>query len=196
MNRTLYVAGVVYLVLSGVWVYRHRTRASTAPDQPPAQPVHPTAQPGATSGYAWFTAIKQYCNAVEVEVSLRGRPAPATTEGQGYSAACYALGGKIEQARGTIDRLPSGEQPQAANIVFNVAHPVADAGDDRSAGPIMELVVHYIPDHYMALYHAGMSEYALNQSDLARTHLESFLKYYHENDGWTQNAKDVLARLR
>ena len=73
---------------------------------------------------------------------------------------------------------------------------VMDAGDDRSAGPIMELVVHYIPDHYMALYHAGMSEAALGQPALARAHLESFLKYYHENDGWTANARATLARLR
>ena len=60
----------------------------------------------------------------------------------------------------------------------------------------MELVLDYIPSHYMALYHAGMSEYALEQPALARKHLKAFLSYYHENDGWTQNARDVLARLR
>src|SRR5262245_54224573 len=199
MNRTLYFAGIAYLAFSGVWVYTHRPRPRAAvlehPIAPPSSGYRPP-ETRFTSGREWFMGIKQFCNAVEVEVTVRGRPAPATTEGQGYSAACYALGGKIPQARNTIDQLPSSEHAAAANIVFNVAHPVADAGDDRSAGPIMELVVHYIPDHYMALYHAGMSEYALNQPDLARTHLESFLKYYHENDGWTQNAKDVLARLR
>jgi hypothetical protein len=76
-----------------------------------------------------------------------------------------------------------------------VAHPVADAGDDRSAGPIMELVVDYWPNHYMALYHAGMAEYMLGQRDLARHSLQEFLKYYHESDGFTSNARTVLSRL-
>ena len=95
-----------------------------------------------------------------------------------------------------IDRIAVGDRYRAAGIVFDVAHPVADAGDDRSAGPIMELVVDYWPNHYMALYHAGMSEYALEQPALARTHLQAFLSYYNQNDGWTRNARDVLARLR
>jgi hypothetical protein len=106
------------------------------------------------------------------------------------------LAGKIERARWVIDELPVEHRPTAANIVFSVAHPVADAGDDRSAGPIMELVVDYIPDHYMALYHAGMSEYALGQHALARKHLEAFLTYYQQNDGWTGQARAALARMR
>jgi len=189
MHRALFLVGFGYLAISGLWVLRHRAPHGATTAQPAAQ-VH------YSSGQEWFAATKQYCNAVEAALAQRNRPAPATTEGQGYSAACYALGGKIDLARATIDRLPSGARPAAANIVFNVAHPVADAGDDRSAGPIMALVVGYIPDHYMALYHAGMSEYALDQPDLARQHLESFLTYYHQNDGWTRNAQDVLARLR
>jgi len=189
MYRTLLLVAFGYLAISSAWAFRHRTPRA-------AKPEHPAAEVHYSSGQEWFAANKQYCNAVEAELAQRNRPAPATPDGQGYSAACYALGGKIDLARATIDRLPSDARPAAANIVFNVAHPVADAGDDRSAGPIMELVVGYVPDHYMALYHAGMSEYALGQPDLAREHLESFLIYYHENDGWTQNARDVLARLR
>ncbi len=34
------------------------------------------------------------------------------------------------------------------------------------------------------------------QPALARTHLESFLSYYKADDGWSGNARDVLARLR
>jgi hypothetical protein len=59
----------------------------------------------------------------------------------------------------------------------------------------MELVVDYIPDHYMALYHAGMAEYMLGQRDLAKRNLTEFLRFYHENDGWTANAKQVLERI-
>jgi hypothetical protein len=193
MHRTFYLLGFGYLAVCGAVVLGRRTpRAGAAL----AAPAH--VQPGIRygSGQEWFSAIKPFCNAVEVELAQRDRPAPATPDGQGYSAACYALGGKIDSARATIDRLQAEERPGAAGIVFQVAHPVADAGDDRSAGPIMGLVVEYIPDHYMALYHAGMSEYALGQPALARKHLQSFLSYYHADDGWTQNAREVLARLR
>ncbi len=191
MHRPLYLLAFGYLAMCGAVVLRHR-----APRPPAATREQPAALLPYGTAQEWFAAIKPYCNAVEVELAVRDRPAPATLGGRGYSAACYALGGKIDLARATLDRLPTAERAQAAAIVFGVAHPVADAGDDRSAGPIMELVVDYIPNHYMALYHAGMSEYALQQPSLARTHLKAFLSYYHENDGWTQNARDVLARLR
>ncbi len=76
-----------------------------------------------------------------------------------------------------------------------MGHPVADAGDDESAGPIMWLVVEYQPDNYMALYHAGISEYILGHADLARANLERFLTIYHAEDGWRANARTVLERL-
>jgi len=190
MHRPLYLLGFGYLAICGAVVLRHRTGPLSAP-------AHGSVTPsfGGSAG-EWFAAIKPYCNAVEVELVQRQHAAPSTLEGRGLSAACYALGGKIDLARGVIDRLAAADRYQAAGIVFNVAHPVADAGDDRSAGPIMELVVDYWPNHYMALYHAGMSEYALEQPELARKHLTAFLANYKQNDGWTRNARDVLARLR
>jgi hypothetical protein len=193
MHRPLYLVGFGYLAICGLVVLRHRAPSSGAPETTPSH-----AGGGGFGGSAgeWFAAMKPYCNAVEVELAQRQHPPPASLDGQGLSAACYALGGKIDRARGIISELPAGDRYRAAGIVFDVAHPVADAGDDRSAGPIMELVVEFWPNHYMALYHAGMSEYALGQAVLARTHLESFLSYYHENDGWTRNARVVLARLR
>src|ERR1043166_6505599 len=122
-------------------------------------------------------------------------PPPKTVAGAGYQAACYALAGHIDDARRVIDNLAPDERYKATGIVFEVGRPVADAGDDRSAGPIMELVVDYWPNHYMALYHAGMAEYMLGQRELARHNLEEFRKYYHEQDGWTRNAIEVLRRL-
>jgi len=185
MHRTLYLIGTGYLAICAVIVLRHRT--NTVPHVQTAQFDGP--------GSEWFVSMKPFCNAVEVELAHRRHPAPTTLEGRGFSAACFALGGKIDAARRVIDRLPPGERHRAAGIVFEVAHPVADAGDDRSAGPIMELVIEYWPNHYMALYHAGMSEFALGQPRAARTNLEAFLSYYHENDGWTQRARETLARL-
>ncbi len=190
MHRTLYLAGFGYLAICGAVVLRHRALSLGTPGHAPVDVRF------GGSAAEWFSAVKPYCNAVEVELAQRQHPAPETLDGQGLSAACYALGGKVDRARAVIDRLPAHDRARAAGIVFDVAHPVADAGDDRSAGPIMELVVDYWPNHYMALYHAGMSEYALGQPALARRHLKAFLSYYHENDGWTRNARGVLARLR
>jgi hypothetical protein len=57
------------------------------------------------------------------------------------------------------------------------------------------MVVEYWPNHYMALYHAGMSQFILGQPDKARHNLTQFLKYYTGNDGWRQNAIAALEQL-
>jgi hypothetical protein len=191
MNRALYAAGWGYVALCGL-VLATRPGAAPAP-----RGGEPPAPPPAFRGAAgeWFAQVKPFCNAVEVDVRQQQVPPPTGVEGAGYSAACYALAGKIERARQVIDQLDTGDRSTAAGIVFQIGHPVADAGDDQSAGPIMRLVVSYQPQNYMALYHAGMSEYILGQMDLARTHLRQFLDLYKSEDGWRHNALDVLQRL-
>ena len=191
MNRALYAAGWGYVALCGLVLL---TRSGVAPGAHGGESPAPAAPFRGAAG-EWFAQVKPFCNAVEVEVRQQQLPAPATVDGAGYSAACYALAGKIDRAREVIDRLPSSDRSTAAGIVFEIGHPVADAGDDQSAGPIMRLVVSYQPRNYMALYHAGMSEYILGQMDLARTHLTQFLDLYHSADGWRSNALDVLHRL-
>jgi hypothetical protein len=200
MKRAYRYIGWAYVVFCAalVVVMRRPTpaRVELAVAVPRPAPVTPRADPPhVTTGAEWFRQVKPNCNAVEVTVLQRGTPPPQTTEGAGYHAACFALAGKIDDARRIIDSLEPAERNAAAAIVFDVGHPVADAGDDRSAGPIMELVVHYWPTHYMALYHAGMAEYMLGQRDLARHNLEEFLKYYQQNDGWRSNGIEVLRRL-
>src|SRR5438093_9397191 len=191
MNRALYVAGLSYVALCGVVL------ANAGSSLPPARGGEPPspATPYQGSAGSWFSQVKPFCNAVEVEVRQQQSPPPASAEGAGYSAACYALAGKIERARETIDKLGASDRRLAANIVFNVGHPVADAGDDQSAGPIMRLVIQYTPDNYMALYHAGMSEYILGELAFARTHLQAFLEIYRSEDGWRSNAIEVLGRM-
>lgn len=120
---------------------------------------------------------------------------PSDWQGQAYGAACYALAGKIERAQALIDALPKDRQHQAAGIVFDIGHPIADAGDDDSAGPIMSLVERYWPNHYMALYHAGMAKYRLGQYAEAKQHLEDFLEFYDQNDGWTDSAQATLKEM-
>jgi hypothetical protein len=191
MHRPLYLVAIGYLAICGVVVarsYQARARATS-------EPVQTATIDLGSGGDGWWVRMKANCNAVEVELAQRMRPAPATLEGQGYGAACWALAGKIDSARAVIDRLPSGDRYRAAGMVFDIAHPIADAGDDRSAGPIMELVVHYWPNHYMALYHAGMAEYATGEHPLARKNLKAFLSYYQQDDGWTRNARETLAKL-
>jgi hypothetical protein len=191
MNRALEVMGWSYVALCGLVVATHGASGSPLSPRPA---MVPAARFGGAAG-EWFAQVKPFCNAVEVEVRQQQLPAPVGVEGTGFSAACYALAGKIERARAVIDSLGKGDRAQAAGIVFAVGHPVADAGDDQSAGPIMRLVVSYQPDNYMALYHAGMSEYILGQMDFARTHLRKFLDLYHEPDGYRNNAVEVLGRL-
>jgi hypothetical protein len=187
MTRALYAAGWGYVALCGLLV--------AIPQASRPRPSHAPAAPFRGEASGWFASMKPFCNAVEVEVQQQYRPAPEGAQGSGYSAACFALAGKIERARATIDRLPARDRSEAAGIVFAIGHPVADAGDDESAGPIMRLVVEYQPQNYMALYHAGISEHILGHADLARTHLERFLAIYQPEDGWRANAKAVLARL-
>jgi hypothetical protein len=200
MNRFLYFAGFAWIALCGAVVTRAvRDRAvisRPAPYTAPAvAPAPPTVAP-AGSGREWFATMKPYCNPVEVDVRERYTPAPDTPDGAGYAAACFALAGKIDRARSIIENMPSRARGAAANILFEVAHPVADAGDDRASGRMMELVLDYWPDNYMALYHAGMSEYALGQPALARSHLEAFLRMYNAADGFTGAARAALSKIR
>jgi len=196
MNRFLYFAGFAYVALCGAVLARklgvgHSGRAVTVD---PVVAVAPPPVP-ATSGEQWFAAMKPFCNQVEVDVRTRFTPPPATSEGSGFSAACFALAGKIDRARTIIEAMPARDRGAAANVLFNVAHPVADAGDDRASGPMMELVLDYWPNNYMALYHAGMSEYSLGQTALAETHLRAFLGMYNAADGFTGAARAALQKI-
>jgi tetratricopeptide (TPR) repeat protein len=190
MKRPFYILGWVYVAACAWLVVAHaRLRNGVANG---GSSVYAAPTPDAVQ---WFRRMKPYCNSVEVQTVQQQSPPPNTAAGAGYHAACYALAGRIDDARRVIDKLSPDDRYKAAGIVFDVGHPVADAGDDRSAGPIMELVIDYWPNHYMALYHAGMAEYMLGQRDLAKHNLTEFLRLYHENDGWHANGVEVLARL-
>jgi hypothetical protein len=198
MNRALRIAGWGYVAVCALLAAGslHVRRPAPAAGNPAAAAPRPVvAQAGAPQASVWFRRVRPYCNPVEAQVVIRNTPAPPTVDGQGFLAACYALAGRIDDARRVIDALPTASRVTAAGIVFEVGHPVADAGDDRAAGPIMELVIDYWPNHYMALYHAGMAEYMLGQHALARKNLKAFLEIYRAGDGWVTNAREVLARI-
>ena len=195
MPTVIRLLGWAYVALCTAFIgeaVMRRNAITFGPEGTPA--AAPLGAPG-SDALEWFRRVKPYCNAVEITVMQRQSPPPATTDGAGYHAACFALAGRIDDARKVIDALDAGSRVGAVGIVFDVGHPVADAGDDRSAGPIMELVIDYWPNHYMALYHAGMAEYMLGQRALAKKNLEQFLQLYHENDGFRSNGLEVVRRL-
>ncbi|MEZ4586848.1 MAG: hypothetical protein R2909_10640 [Gemmatimonadales bacterium] len=147
MLKLHYAAGFAFLALSGSAVVAASRRAG--------HPVDATSMPDPIADYrgpaaGWFRLVKPYCNTVEAETVIAQHEPPEGLDGLGYAAACFALAGRIERAREYLLRADPAERWQAAGIVFEVGHPVADAGDDRSAGPIMELVVEFWPNHYGA----------------------------------------------
>jgi predicted Ser/Thr protein kinase len=155
----------------------------------------PRDAPRGTAAQRWFAGAKPFCNPVEVSQFMARNPAPPGWDGAGFAAGCWALAGKIDDARGLLERVDQPDRYRAAGIVFELAHPVADAGDDVAAAAIMNLVLESWPNHFQALYHAGMSDFALGNRDRARTHLTEFLRLYATEDGFRRNAKDALARL-
>lgn len=148
-----------------------------------------------TPAQQWFARAKPFCNPVEVAQFMARNPAAPGWDGAGFAAGCWALAGKIEEARTTLAGVSQNDRWRAAGIVFDLAHPVADAGDDVAAAAIMNLVLESWPNNYMALYHAGISDFALGNRDRARTHLKEFLRLYATEDGFRRNAKDALAKL-
>ncbi len=192
MVRLLTLLGCAYVFLCAVSLGSTPREAPMVAVTPPAS-VQPAL--GGSDGAAWFQRMRPYCNPVEVTVRHRFDPPPRSAEGIGYSAACYALAGRIDSARAAILSLDRSARGRAAGILFDIGHPVADAGDDESAGPMMSLVVEFWPDNYMALYHAGMSNYMIGERAQAATQLRRFLELYTAEDGWRRNALDVLRRM-
>ena len=181
--KALRFAGIAWLWILVAWAW------VTLPPRASAVPLLAATSP------TWFDAVRPHCNPVEVSTFLRNNPPPAGAVGQGYGASCWALAGRIDQAGAMIDALPAAEQVVAAGIVFEVGHPVADAGDNVASEPMMDLVLRYQPENFQALYHAGMSAHDLGKVDKAREQLSRFLELYQADDFFTQNARKALEEL-
>jgi hypothetical protein len=136
------------------------------------------------------SVVLRGCTQLEVEQAIRDA---AMTDIE--RATCLAVAGKIDRARSLLRAMSGLMRSQAISQVFNVAHPIADRGDDASAGPIMALVVEFWPDNYMAVFHAGMAEFALGHDEAARQQLERFLAMYASRDVWRSRAEQALAAI-
>jgi hypothetical protein len=164
---------------------------------PPASlvAVRPPDAPAPTGPRGWFSRAKPSCNPVEVAQWMARSPPPPGWEGQGFGAGCYALAGKIEPARRLLFGLQGDDRWRGAGIVFDLAHGVADRGDDVAAAPIMDLVLEVWPNHFQALYHAGMSAFALGEPVKAKAQLTRFLELYSPEDFFRQQAIAALKRI-
>lgn len=193
-SEVILIAVVSFFALTGVaGMVLFDSPGSSSRIMPLVQPIVTAGDP--LDAAQWFQSVRQHCNPVEVETHLGWQPAPTTPEGGMYKAACYALAGRIDRAHDVIEGLPEGMRYQAAGVVFEAGHPAADAGDDIAAGPLMELVVEYWPNHYMALYHAGAARFELGNHDMAEAYLQRFLVEYTADDGWTGSARSMLERI-
>jgi hypothetical protein len=187
------IVAVSAFTLTGVVAMRLNQGSEVGVVGEPLGPVLVEAAP--SDAAAWFLRVRQFCNPVEVESRLRVNRPPDTVEGTMHEAACYALAGKVDDARTLIGRLAPDQRYRAAGVVFEAGHPAADAGDDIAAGPLMELVVEFWPNHYMALYHAGAARYELGDHARASRYLERFLVEYSAEDGWRSSAKGMLEAI-
>ena len=150
--------------------------------------MHPASPARAVGPSA--LALARGCTPLEVEEVIRTASMTDTER-----ATCLAVAGKIDRARELLVAMTDAMRSQAIAQVFNVAHPIADRGDDASAGPIMGLVVEFWPDNYMAVFHAGMAEFALGHDDLAGRQLTRFLTMYPPRDVWRTRAEQALAAI-
>lgn len=148
------------------------------------------------SARSWFAAIRPSCNAVEVEAHIQDRPAPSDNVGAAYTATCLILAGKPDRAREVINELQQDKRMDAALVVFNTIHPIADRGGDMATLPGMLVILDYMPDNYQALYHAGIAEAKLGKFKDADEHLTKFLNLYTRSDHFTRRGREVLEKVR
>lgn len=174
----------------------HPLRPDVGPLPALEPPPPPTTPDRPVTASAWFEAVRDDCTPEGALPAVRRSPPPRTEEGRIYEAACHALAGGVDDARRLVEGLPVSRRRWAAGIIFDAGHPTADSGDEVAAGPLMELVVEFWPDHYMALYHAGAGAYQMGDGKRASGYLTRFLEEYPIADAWRSRAEAMLERIR
>lgn len=149
-----------------------------------------TAGHVATGQSSWWSRAGSQCTPLGVQLAIKDS---AWSEIE--RTTCLAIAGKIDAARTRLLAMSGANRAAALQQIFDIAHPIADAGDDRSAGPIMALISELWPENYMAVFHAGMAEFALGNDDHARVQLEKFLTVYGREDVWRGRAQKALTDI-
>jgi hypothetical protein len=188
--EALLIGAMALFATTGITAAVVMDRGASPPTPAPTSGERPNPEEAA----AWFQTAQASCTLEGIDDLMAADPPPRTLEGTWYEAACLALAARVGDARRTIDRLPDGERGRAADVVFAAGHPRADQGDELGVGPLMELVVEYRPDQYMALYHAGSAAYLRGDERAVRRYLGHFMEVYGFEDGWRSNARIMLER--
>lgn len=143
----------------------------------------------------WYDRIRPDCTPANVRLSVDLHRPPEGTEGVGYEAACFAVASDVPKARALILGLPENDRLQAASVVFDVAQAMVGQGQETAAGPLMELVVEFWPNHYVALYEAGVTRYAEGDYTHARIYLNRFLAVYAQRDDRSDRARRMVQEM-
>jgi hypothetical protein len=188
----------------GIWPGPQLAREIRSAPEPEPKPSHqvsvtpsPSVPPAPQDSLEpWIDRIRPFCNVEDVDLFTDLRPPPGTEQGVAYEAACFALAGRIPKARALILGLPVERRVQAVGTVYDVATSTFAADLDPAVGPIMELVLEFWPNHYLALYYAGRTRFATGDLQGAAVLLSRFLDLYPRDDHLTANARRMLASTR
>ena len=148
----------------------------------------------ATSAAArWFAGARAHCNPVELEGVLADTARPGGPDGAAFAAACAALAGNLAVARAQVMAVDADNRGYASQVMFAVAHPLADRRNgDPAIAAIMRLVLEFWPENIIALYHLGIAEF-MAQDPRAAEHLRTFRERHPARDGFGA-AADLLLR--
>lgn len=192
------VQPLIGLALVFVWPgpsILRQLRATPEPEPEPhlQQVVEPLPEMGDTARPRdWLATIKPSCNREDVMLATDLHPAPTTGDGPALEAACFAIAGDIAKARALVLAMEPGQRSEAAGVILDIALDSRDADTDPSVGPVMDLVLEFWPNHYLALYYAGRSRYLSGDVDGAASYLERFILGYPRDDALVREAHRML----
>lgn len=192
--RLVYGLGLAYLIMIPLQYHTTRSFAETAGEAAHVDSFRHLDMHDVAA--RWFREARAHCNPLEVRRHLTAKPPPPVFPGPAFGAACHALANDVQAARRAIRSMPEKERWRAAGVIFEIVHPLADAGDESLVGPLMELVVEFWPNHYMALFHAGSARHAAGDGQGARPYLERFLDEYGTRDRRAARARKMLEEGR
>ena len=192
----LVALGITGAIAIGTLVYLQlRAKPTDQPEITAASDELPPALAN-TDGAAWFARVRERCNSLQVRGVLADTPPPASIDGAAFAAACASIAGDLRLAQKQIAPFPKDQHAYGVWPAFEIAHRMADKRPkDPAVAAIMRFVLDSWPDNYMALYHAGIAEFAAGDVPRATKHLQGFLKLYSKRDGFSTTATNALAEL-
>lgn len=176
-----------------------RPARATQPAPGEALAVAPQAESEAAASDSvedWIERVMHFCNPQDVDLFTDLDPPPDTDDGTAQEAACFALAGRIPKSRALILGLAPDRRTRAVGTVYDVTMATLTTEVDPALGPVMELVLEFWPNHYLALYHAGSSRFMRGDLEEASHYLDRFLDVYVGDDRLAADARRMLIAAR